>query len=31
MSFNWPNKVSSSACTLAHILDIIATIRDKVR
>lgn len=32
MPFNWPNKVSSSVCTLAHIPDIIiAAIRGKVR
>jgi hypothetical protein len=32
MPFNWPNKVSSSACTLAHIPDIIiAAMRGKVR
>ena len=32
MPFKWPNKVSSSACTLAHIPDIIiAAMRGKVR
>jgi hypothetical protein len=32
MPFNWPNKASSSACTLAHIPDIIiAAMRGKVR